>query len=82
MNFVKPKKWWHSSVDAGKLSMRVKGALTAFVPVIVLAAQLKGWDIAQEGIMAVVDTIVYAVGAIGSLVGVGISIYGYIRRKK
>ncbi len=76
------KQWWESSVDSGKIAMRVKGVLVAVGPLVLLLAQLLGWDMGQEAWSYITNAIVNAVATIGTLVGVGLSIFGYIRRKK
>lgn len=76
------KKWWESSVDAGKLAMRIKGALVAGTSVVLPALLLFGVQIDQEGANTLIEAISEAVQAVGTLVGIGISVYGYIRRKK
>jgi len=76
------RKWWESSVDAGKISMRLRGSLIALVPVIVFVAQMAGIDLPEEGVLAIVDAIVNAVASVALLYGIILSVYGYFRRKQ
>lgn len=79
---MEEKKWWESSVDAGKLALRIRGVLVAIIPLIILTAQLSGVQVEEQGLQAVVDAIVNMVLAIGVAVGITMSIIGHIRRKK
>jgi len=71
-----------SSVEPGKVALRVRGILVAFIPAILLVAQLKGWDIGEDGLRLVVDKIVEVVSAGAVIVGAGMHLWGWIRKFK
>ena len=78
---MKQKKWWESSVDAGKMSMRLRGALVALVPIILFIAQSSGLEIGQDGVMYMIDIVVNLFSAVALAWGVVTSIMGHMRRK-
>lgn len=69
-----------SSVEPGKIALRVRGALTALIPAIILLAQFKGWNIGEDGIRLIIDKIVEVVSAGAVLVGAGMHVWGWIRK--
>lgn len=75
------KMWWESSVDAGQLSMRLKGLLVAVASVAVPALALAGVEAPQEGVDHVIEALVTLAQAAGVVYGIGVGIYGYLRKK-
>lgn len=71
-----------SSVEPGKVALRVRGILVALVPGVILVAQLKGWQIGEEGLMAIIDSIVEVVTAGAVIVGAAMHIWGWVRKFK
>lgn len=75
------KKFWESSVEQGKIALRLRGVLVAFVPLVILIANANGIGIDEEGVLHFVDLVVNGVASIFALIGVGMSVWGYLRRK-
>lgn len=69
-----------SSVEPGKVALRVRGILVAIAPAIILLAQLKGWEIGEEGITLIIDKIVEATAAGATIVGFIMFVWGWIRK--
>lgn len=57
-------KWYESSTGSGDLSLTIKGILTAFVPLIILAAQALGKEVTSTQIDEFVAVIVGAISAL------------------
>lgn len=69
-----------SSIEPGKVALRVRGILFAIGPAIILIAQMKGWEIGEEGLKLVIDKIVEVVSAGAVIVGAGMHLWGWIRK--
>jgi len=69
-----------SSVEPGKISLRVRGALYSVIPAVLLFAQYKGWDIGEDGLKLIADKIVEVVSAGAVLVAAGMHVWGWIRK--
>ena len=76
-----------SSVDRFKLSMTIKGILTAIVPMILVLAPMFGWTVNQEdftnltnGIDGLIDAVQAAVVAVTAVVSTIMIIWGVLRK--
>lgn len=82
MSLVQKFPFLASSVDPTKISLRVKTALYMGLPVIVFFAQLRGWDIGEEGIKKLFDYLVEITAAIAGVI-LGIQhVYAWVRALK
>ena len=51
------KKWYHSSDGSGNLSLTIRGALVALVPILVAILSSQGINIDQNVIVDFIDSI-------------------------
>ncbi len=69
------KKWYHSSDGSGNLSLTIRGAIVAIVPIIVAILSSQGINIDQNVVIDFVDSIFAAIAAVMIAVGIGRKIY-------
>lgn len=69
-----------SSVEPGKVALRVRGILVMIAPTIILLAQLKGLEIGEEGVTFIIDKVVEVVSAGAVIVGAAMHVWGWIRK--
>lgn len=73
-------KYLASSVDAGKLSLTIRGLLVGLIPTIIFLAKLKGVDLSEESITKVGDVLVQIVEAGTTVVAGSMFLWGVIRK--
>ena len=75
-------KWpsWLVSSEGEGLSLRVKGYLTALIPVIIFVAQAAGHPLVEADLNNLVNALVLIVASAGAIIGAIMSITGWIRR--
>lgn len=69
-----------SSVDPKQLSLTIKGALIAGVPIVALVLKAAGHEIGNDDLQSFVDIASDFVVAVGSAASLGIMLYGAIRK--
>lgn len=74
------KKWYHSSDGSGNLSLTIRGALVALVPVLVAILSSQGINIDQNVIVDFIDSIFAVLAAAMIAVGLGRKIYYKLKR--
>ena len=74
-------KWLlQSSVDPTKVSLTVRGVLIGFVPAIVLIANLKGWQLGEDGVLLAIDTFVAFLSGVLTAFAAVQTLYGFARK--
>lgn len=68
-------KWYHSSDGSGNLSLTIRGAIVAIIPIIVAILASQGINVDQNAIIDLVDSIFAAVAAIMIAYGLGRKFY-------
>lgn len=68
-------KWYHSSNGSGNLSLTVRGALVALVPILVAVLSSQGIDIDQNVVVDFIDSIFAVLAAAMIAVGLGRKLY-------
>lgn len=64
-------KWYHSSDGSGNLSLTIRGALVALVPILVAILSSQGINIDQNIIVDFIDSIFAAAATIMIVYGLG-----------
>lgn len=69
------KKWYHSSNGSGSLSLTIRGALVAIVPIIVAILASQGINIDEIAVVEFIDSIFAAAAAVLIVAGLGRKLY-------
>lgn len=69
------KKWYHSSDGSGNLSLTVRGAIVAIVPIVVAILSSQGIQVDQNVIIEFVDSIFAVIAAAMIAFGLGRKVY-------
>ena len=69
------KKWYTSSTGTGDVSLTIKGAMVAIVPLIVMIANTQGFAVDESIIISFIDSIFTVVASVMVVVGVCRKIY-------
>lgn len=69
------KKWYHSSDGSGNLSLTVRGAIVAIVPIVVAILSSQGIQVDQNVIIDFVDSIFAVIAAAMIAFGLGRKVY-------
>lgn len=80
MSLVNKYPFLESSVQPGKVALRIRGFLVSLIPAIVFIANLKGWDIGEEGVRLIIDKIFEVASAAGTVIGAMMFLWGWIRK--
>lgn len=70
----------YSSEDPAKISMTVKGILTAAIPTIIFVAKIFNVEIGSEDLTAFVDALVLFIGAVSMAVSAYMTVVGFFRK--
>lgn len=69
------KKWYQSSTGTGDLALTVKGALVAFVPLVLMVLNSQGVSITQSDLMDMINTFFTALSAVMVFWGLARKVY-------
>lgn len=72
-------KFLQSSINPGELSLRVRGALMAIIPIVGLVLKSIGSEIREDSLKEAVELIGNIVMAAGSLISAVMMLWGTIR---
>jgi len=69
-----------SSADPSKLSLMVKGILTAAIPTVIFLAKIFNVEVGGEDLTAFVDAFVVFIGAVAAAISAYMTVVGFFRK--
>lgn len=74
-------KWYHSSTGTGSLSLAIRGALVALVPIIIAVLNSQGFSLEESMVVEVIDSVFALVAAGMVTFGLGRKLYYKLTRE-